>query len=94
MSQDLTPTPSMERWSLQPQQLNVRVSVSVDNNHCHRYAICQQEAPNVFQLNNDGRLSYDPSPDPVELRAVQQAARVCPMQAIEVTVAVMEEVRA
>jgi ferredoxin len=42
------------------------------------------QAPKVFQLTNDGRLNYDPSPDPSELRAVLQAARVCPMQAIEI----------
>jgi ferredoxin len=70
---------------LQRQQRPLRISVSVNNNHCHRYAICQQEAPNVFQLTNDGRLSYNPSPDPSEQQAVRQAARVCPMQAIVVT---------
>jgi ferredoxin len=84
MSLNVSQSPEIERWSLQEQQLAVRISVSVDNNHCHRYAICQQEAPKVFQLTNDGRLSYDPSPDPAELRAVLQAARVCPMQAIEI----------
>ena len=62
----------------------MRISISIDHNHCHRYAICQQEAPEVFNLSSDGRLSYDPSPDAVHQHAVRQAARVCPMQAIKI----------
>jgi ferredoxin len=64
--------------------VEIRVSVSVDNNHCHRYAICQQEAPGVFELTHDGRLSYSAIPDPRRLEAVRQAARLCPMQAITI----------
>jgi ferredoxin len=76
--------PEIERWTPPARRLSIRVHVSVDNNHCHRYAVCQQEAPHVFQLTPDGRLTYDPSPDPRHLEAVRQAARVCPMQAIEI----------
>lgn len=56
--------------------------VSVDNNHCELYGICQQEAPEVFDLGDDGRLRYDASPDAAHTPLVQQAARCCPMQAI------------
>jgi ferredoxin len=59
-----------------------RVRVSVDNNHCHLFGICQQEAPEVFDLGVDGRLRYPAHPDPASTAAVQQAARCCPMQAI------------
>lgn len=59
--------------------------VSVDNNHCELYAICQQEAPEVFDVGADGRLRYDAAPDPSQTRAVRQAARCCPMQAITLT---------
>lgn len=76
--------PDIERWTHNERDASLRISVSVDHNHCHRYAICQQEAPEVFQLTADGRLAYDPSPDAVHVRAVRQAARVCPMQAIDV----------
>ncbi|MEV5880392.1 ferredoxin [Streptomyces sp. NPDC052101] len=61
------------------------VRVSVDNNHCELYAICQQEAPEVFDLSADGRLRYDATPDAAQSLAVRQAARCCPMQAITLT---------
>lgn len=62
----------------------LHIRVDVDRNHCHRYAICEQEAPEVFRLRPDGRLEYHASPDPGQCEAVRQAARVCPMQAISV----------
>ncbi|MDT0464480.1 MULTISPECIES: ferredoxin [Streptomyces] len=61
------------------------VKVSVDNNHCELYGICQQEAPQVFDLGPDGRLRYDTAPDASHTPAVRQAARCCPMQAITLT---------
>jgi ferredoxin len=61
-----------------------QVRVSVDNTHCHLYAICQQEAPAVFDLGVDGRLRYTARPDAAESARVEQAARCCPMQAITV----------
>ena len=62
----------------------LRVTVSVDNNHCHLYAICAQEAPEVFDLSIDGRLRYKSKP-PAHLRdKVWNAARLCPMQAIHI----------
>ena len=77
--------PEIERWAPPaPRRAPLRINVSVDNNHCHRYAVCQQEAPHVFQLTADGRLAYDPSPEAIHVEAVRQAARVCPMQAIEI----------
>ena len=61
------------------------VRVSVDSNHCELYAICQQEAPRVFELGADGRLRYDAAPDAAQAPLVRQAARCCPMQAITLT---------
>ena len=60
------------------------VRVAVHNGHCHHFGICQQEAPAVFRLRSDHRLSYDSSPAPEQADRVRQAARVCPMQAITV----------
>ncbi|WP_052434058.1 FAD-dependent oxidoreductase [Streptacidiphilus melanogenes] len=58
------------------------VRVSVDNNRCHIYGICQQEAPEVFRISNEGSLHYTGSV-PAEFAArTRQAARCCPMQAI------------
>ncbi len=62
------------------------IRVSVDNNHCHLYAICQQEAPEVFTVVADRQLVVDSSPGSGEVERVLQAARVCPMQAITVEV--------
>ncbi|RZQ62866.1 ferredoxin [Amycolatopsis suaedae] len=57
--------------------------VSVDNQRCRRYGICQSEAPEVFRLQEDGRLQYSRSPDPGLTEQVQAAARACPMRAIQ-----------
>lgn len=60
------------------------VLVSVDNHRCHRYGICQAEAPDSFQLIGDGRLDYERRPSPGRSAAVLDAARACPMRAIHV----------
>jgi ferredoxin len=71
-----------ENGPARPVQLRIRVDVN--RNHCHLYAICEQEAPDVFRLRADGRLEYQSAPPPQHRDAVRQAARVCPMQAISV----------
>lgn len=58
--------------------------VSVDNHRCHRYAICQAEAPDSFELTSTGRLDYERRPSPGRSPEVLSAARSCPMQAIHV----------
>lgn len=63
----------------------VSVTVSVHRGHCHLYGICQQEAPDIFQLSADGRLTYDPRPDEGQRDQLYAAARACPMQAITIT---------
>lgn len=60
------------------------IRVDVDHSHCGRYAMCEQEAPEVFQMSAGGRLRFQHSPDVRHRDAVRQAARVCPMQAISV----------
>jgi ferredoxin len=61
------------------------VTVSVDNAHCQRYGICQHEAPDAFQLGEDGRLRYHSAPADDTIERVRQAARCCPTQAITLT---------
>jgi sulfoxide reductase heme-binding subunit YedZ len=61
------------------------VEVSVDNQRCHRYAFCQAEAPDLFQLREDGRLQYREHPSPDQQHSVRSAARACPMRAIQLT---------
>ncbi|WP_173260944.1 FAD-dependent oxidoreductase [Streptomyces pacificus] len=57
--------------------------LSVDNGRCRVYGICQQEAPELFRVSQSGSLHYTRSV-PAEFAAkARQAARCCPMQAIE-----------
>jgi ferredoxin/DMSO/TMAO reductase YedYZ heme-binding membrane subunit len=65
-----------------PGTLTIRVDV--DHAHCGRFAVCQQEAPEVFQLSRDGRLRFERRPEARHRDAVRQAARMCPMQAISI----------
>lgn len=59
------------------------LDVSVDNERCHRYGICQAEAPGLFQLVDDERLRYERRPPPEQFAQARAAARACPMRAIE-----------
>ncbi len=59
------------------------IQISVDDKKCHRYAICQAEAPQVFQLQGDGQLRYLRKPGAKQVAQVQAAARACPMRAIQ-----------
>ncbi|MFI1165084.1 FAD-dependent oxidoreductase [Streptomyces sp. NPDC020801] len=73
---------SLARPALVPEDEPVRISV--DNNRCHIYGICQQEAPEVFRISEGGSLHYTRGV-PAEFAArARQAARCCPMQAIAI----------
>lgn len=56
--------------------------ISVDNDRCELYGICQMEAPGVFELDLDGRLKYRRQLAVEDFDKAAQAARCCPMQAI------------
>ncbi|MFD9896295.1 ferredoxin [Amycolatopsis sp. NPDC059027] len=58
------------------------VRISVDSRRCHRYGVCQAEAPQVFRLQGDGQLAYLRKPGAKQTQRVQAAARACPMRAI------------
>jgi sulfoxide reductase heme-binding subunit YedZ len=60
-----------------------KVRVSVDNQRCKRYGICQAESPELFRLLEDGRLRYVRDADTEELAGALAAARSCPMRAIQ-----------
>lgn len=61
-----------------------RVAITVDNYRCHRYGLCEVEAPEVFRLTADGRLAYRAQPSLRSREDVLMAARNCPMRAIHV----------
>src|SRR6266545_3432203 len=59
-----------------------QVMVNVDPTHCVRFGFCEHEAPEVFQLRGDGRLTYRPAVPAGQVEQVIKAARVCPARAI------------
>jgi sulfoxide reductase heme-binding subunit YedZ len=61
------------------------VTVGVDAIRCGRFGFCEQEAPRVFTLRSDGRLSYASSVPADQLDAVVRAVNVCPARAISVS---------
>jgi ferredoxin len=58
------------------------VIVAVDSSRCARFGFCEQEAPDVFNLLSDGRLSYRVSVPPEQVNEVVRAIDVCPRRAI------------
>jgi ferredoxin/DMSO/TMAO reductase YedYZ heme-binding membrane subunit len=59
-----------------------QVLVNVDPSRCVRFGFCEHEAPEIFQLRGDGRLTYQPAVPAGQIEQVIQAARVCPARAI------------
>jgi sulfoxide reductase heme-binding subunit YedZ len=64
------------------QQSVESVTVNVDPVRCARFGFCEHEAPDVFQIRGDGRLSYQASVTVDELNPVIRAVEVCPARAI------------
>ena len=62
------------------------ITITVDTNACQDYGQCCFEAEDVFRLDKDGALVYESQVDDARLPDIEQAADVCPMQAISLTV--------
>lgn len=60
------------------------MKVIVDMTLCQDHGQCAIAAPEVFRINDEGRLEYDDQPDEAMLEYVEEAADVCPMQAITI----------
>lgn len=60
------------------------MKVIVDMDVCKDHGQCVFSAPEVFQLNEEGRLVYNAEPDESLREAVEEAADVCPLQAITI----------
>jgi ferredoxin len=58
--------------------------VVVDPDKCADHGQCVFAAPEVFQLDDNGKLVYEPLPDESLRDLVDEAADVCPMQAITI----------
>ncbi|GGN59086.1 MULTISPECIES: ferredoxin [Streptomyces] len=60
------------------------MKVVVDMNKCQDHGQCVFAAPDVFQLDDNGRLAYVSDPDDALRDEVEEAADVCPLQAIRI----------
>lgn len=60
------------------------IKIEVDMNLCQHYGQCVFEAPNIFALDDDSKLSYSGEADDSERDNVESAIDVCPMQAIRI----------
>lgn len=58
------------------------MKVTVDRALCQDHGQCAIAAPDVFTINDEGTLEYDGTPDNSMLEYVEEAADVCPVQAI------------
>ena len=54
----------------------------VDLTKCQGYAQCAFLAPDVFTIQGDEALTYDPDPDEAQRTRIRRAAAACPVQAI------------
>jgi ferredoxin len=60
------------------------MKVTVDMNVCQDHGQCAIAAPDVFQINAEGKLEYIGNPDDGMREYVEDAADACPVQAIAV----------
>ena len=60
------------------------MKVVVDMSKCQNYGQCCFEAEDVFQLDDNGKLTYASEVNGSRRSAVESAIDVCPMQAITI----------
>ncbi|MFE4514957.1 ferredoxin [Kitasatospora sp. NPDC056783] len=60
------------------------MQVVVDMNKCQDHGQCVFAAPDVFRFDDDGHLAYVADPDEALRADVEEAADVCPLQAIRI----------
>jgi ferredoxin len=58
------------------------MKINVDMSRCQDHGQCAIAAPDVFRINDEGRLEYESTADDSLLDEVEEAADVCPVQAI------------
>jgi ferredoxin len=59
------------------------MKVTVDFDRCQSNALCMDAAPDIFEVRDDGYLYVlNDEPGADRIGAAQEAARLCPTQAI------------
>ena len=66
------------------------MKVVVDMAKCADHGQCVYAAPEVFQLDDNGRLVYEATPDAALRDAVEEAMDACPLQAITIEAITIE----
>ncbi len=61
------------------------MQVYVDRAKCDNHGQCTFSAPTVFRLDDNGVLQYEENVDESLRDEVEEAADVCPLQAIRVS---------
>ncbi len=56
--------------------------VDVDLEACDQHGQCVLAAPTVFRFDDEGALAFEPIIEDVDLESVEEAALLCPVQAI------------
>ncbi|MEV0324364.1 ferredoxin [Streptomyces sp. NPDC050658] len=60
------------------------LKITVDMNVCQDHGQCVFAAPDIFTLDDEGHLTYVAEPDDSLIADAEDAADVCPLQAIRV----------
>lgn len=60
------------------------MQVQVDWDVCENHGQCAVVAPDVFRIDDDGQLQHESEVDDARAEEVEEAADLCPVQAIRV----------
>lgn len=58
------------------------MKITVDRAKCQNHGQCAIAAPDVFQMDDEGELVFEGEPSDDRYDEVDEAADVCPVQAI------------
>ncbi|MGW2426497.1 ferredoxin [Streptomyces sp. NPDC001709] len=58
------------------------MKITVDEVKCQNHGLCAISAPDHFELDADGKLTYQKTFDEENLDAIEDAIDSCPLQAI------------
>lgn len=58
------------------------MNITVDRILCQNHGQCAIAAPDVFRINDDGVLEFEETADESQRFEIEEAADVCPVQAI------------
>ncbi|RAY16124.1 ferredoxin [Actinomadura craniellae] len=61
------------------------MKIEVDWDRCEGYGMCEETAPHLFRVDDNGDLHVEPNLPPDSLPVVRAAVRACPMAALKLT---------